>query len=94
VGWLTRWPELRDVVMVSLGALVILVLLGVWAVTGRVPPPAFLAWLGPIVGLLLGLPAALATRRIISTGQSSSSLPSPSSPSPSSPPPPGAANGG
>jgi len=43
VGWLKSWPELRDVVAVCIGAVVILVLLGVWVATGRVPPWEFLA---------------------------------------------------
>lgn len=82
MGWLKSWPELRDVVAVCIGAVVILVLLGVWVATGRVPPWGFLA--GGFSAI--GVPAALAARRIISTGPSSSSPPPlPSSPSPSSP---------
>lgn len=93
--WLTRWPELRDVVMVTLGALIVLVVLGMWAATGRVPPPALLAWLAPIVGFLFGMPAFLSARRIVSAGPSSSSLPSgPSPSSPSSPSPPEAPDAG
>lgn len=81
MGWLTRWPELRDVVVVTIGAVVILTGLAVWVATGRVMPWQFLTGgFGAI-----GVPAALAMRRIISTGSSSPSQPPLSSPRSSSP---------
>ena len=80
MGWLTRWPELRDVVAVCIGAVVVLTGLGVWVMTGRVLPWAFL---GPAFGAVV-TPAVLAMRRIISTGSSSASPPLPSLPPSSS----------
>jgi hypothetical protein len=88
VGWLTRWPELRDVVVVCIGAVVVLTGLGVWVVTGRVLPWGFLG--GGFTAI--GVPAALAMRRIVSTGSSSASQP-PLSSSPSSSPLPEARDG-
>lgn len=85
MGWLTRWPELRDVVITSIGVVVLLAELAVWVVTGRVPDPV----LSGVAGSALFGTAVLTGRRIISTGPSSSSpAPSSPSPSPSSPTPP------
>ena len=85
MGWLTRWPELRDVVITSIGAVVLLAELVVWVATGRVPDPV----LSGVAGSALFGTAVLAGRRIISTGPQSSSPPSPlpSSSSPSASPP-------
>jgi len=88
VAWLTRWPELRDVVAVCIGSVVVLTGLGVWVATGRVLPWGFLG--GGFTAI--GVPAALAARRIVSTGPSSSSPP-PLSSSPSSSPLPEAPDG-
>lgn len=88
MGWLTRWPELRDVVVVCIGAVVVLTGLGVWVATGRVLPWGFLG--GGFTAI--GVPAALAMRRIVSTGSSSPSQP-PLSSSPSSSPLPEARDG-
>jgi len=88
VGWLTRWPELRDVVVVCIGAVIVLTGLGVWVATGRVLPWGFLG--GGFTAM--GVPVALAVRRIVSTGSSSASQP-PLSSSPSSSPLPEARDG-
>jgi hypothetical protein len=88
VAWLTRWPELRDVVAVCIGSVVVLTGLGVWVATGRVLPWGFLG--GGFTAI--GVPVALAARRIVSTGPSSSSPP-PLSSSPSSSPLPEAPDG-
>ncbi len=81
MGWLTRWPELRDVVAVCIGSVVILTGLGVWVATGDLLPWQFL---GPAFGAVV-TPAVLAARRIVSTSPSSSSPPAPLPSSPSSP---------
>jgi len=85
---LTRWPELRDVVAVCIGSVVVLTGLGVWVATGRSLPWGFLG--GGFTAI--GVPVALAARRIVSTGPSSSSPP-PLSSSPSSSPLPEAPDG-
>lgn len=89
MSWLTRWPELRDVVAVCIGATVVLTGLGVWVATGRVLPWGFLA--GGFSAI--GVPAALAMRRIIASTGSSSASPPPLSSSPSSSPLPEAPDG-
>lgn len=89
--WLQRWPELRDVVITSIGAVILLAELGVWVATGRVPDPV----LSGVAGSALFGTAVLAGRRIISTGQSSPLPPGPSSPSSSPlPAPPEVPDGG
>lgn len=91
MGWLTRWPELRDVVITLIGAVILLAELAVWVVTGR-PPDYVLT--GAALSAL-GLTGVLAARRIISTGPSSSSPPPGSPlPLPSSPSLPEAPDGG
>jgi hypothetical protein len=82
VGWLTRWPELRDVVGTCIGSVTFLVELILWAVAGREPDPLLTG--GALT--LLGVTGGLALLRITSTGSRSSSPPLPSPPPSSSSP--------